>query len=247
MTRSPTASNSHGHDAGLTLLEILAATLIFSMVMTVLISTSSTAVHHVGLSSRRLEASFVADEIIADLEIQMKQGIAPLVDDDASTRDQFQIRIVRSDLVDEVAAAATTEGGLDVVSLLGAELPEVAKHLKQYDIEVSWIEQNGPESVNRTTFAYDWQMASLEFSELFDRATRNGLGTNQSGGGEDGDGNGGSGTNSGSSRNGSNGDSTQADVNPQCNNGHNALKRWEARHTTGCPGFPDVTKPTHLE
>ena len=49
---------------GLTLLEVLAATLIFALVMTVLVGTSSTAVHRSGLSARRLEANLVADAVV---------------------------------------------------------------------------------------------------------------------------------------------------------------------------------------
>ena len=68
---------SRHRELGLSLLEVLAAAMIFAMVMTVLISTSSTAVYHIGASVRRLEASMLADRILADLEIEMKQGIAP--------------------------------------------------------------------------------------------------------------------------------------------------------------------------
>ncbi|HEB91349.1 MAG TPA: hypothetical protein ENI85_17365 [Deltaproteobacteria bacterium] len=160
---------------GLTLLEVLAAAMIFAMVMTVLIGTSSTAVHHVGVSARRLEANLIADEVLADLEIQMRQGIAPAVDEDESTRDLFTVRVTRTSVgasggaAPEVAPAPSLGAG-DVASLLGSELPEVAKHLQQYEIEVAWIEQSGPQHVTRTTFAFDWQAASAEFAELFQAA-----------------------------------------------------------------------------
>jgi hypothetical protein len=176
---------------GLSLLEVLAAAMIFAMVMTVLIGTSSTAVHNVGVSARRLEANLVADEILADLEIQMKQGIAPEIDENESTREQYAIRVFRTDLSQEPDAANPGGSAINVASMLGSDLPEVAKHLKQYDIEVSWIEQNGPQRVTRTTFAFDWQNAAIEFSELFARNDRSGPGTGR------GDGNG-NGSNSGS-------------------------------------------------
>ncbi len=218
---SPTARNRLA--AGLTLLEILAATLIFAMVMTVLIGTSSTAVHRVGVSARRLEASLVADEILADLEIQMKQGLAPEADESVSLRDPFEIRVVRSGLIGDGADGAAGIG-LELASLVGAELPEVAKYLKQYDIEVRWTEQSGPQSVTRTTFAYDWQLAAIEFSELFDRAGRDSLGTNGSGSDADENeiGNG-----SGGNRNASRDPNADAD----CYNGHNARLRALAK---GC-------------
>jgi hypothetical protein len=175
-------------ELGLTLLEVLAAAMIFSMVMTVLIGTSSTAVHNIGVSARRLEANMLANEILTDLEIQMKQGIAPEVVENESTRDQFAIRVFRTDLVQnpEADPAGSTNAASSFALMLGPDLPEVAKHLKQYDIEVSWIEQNGPQTVSRTTFAFDWQTAATEFSDLFARSNRTGGGSGQNDDGIDG-------------------------------------------------------------
>jgi hypothetical protein len=243
MTRSSTSARplrgtrhagrvGRAREAGLTLLEVLAAAMIFALVMTVLISTSSTAVHRVGQSARRLEASLVADEILADLEIQMKQGIAPEIDEEESVRDPYEIRVVRFDLLGEDGDGTVPGDALDVAALLGTGLPEVAKHLKQYDIEVSWIEQGGPQSVTRTTFAYDWELAALEFSELFDRTSRNAIGTNTTGDENDGAGNSDGNGNSGdSTRSGSNNDTTGPGAGADSNrgNGHNARLRALAR------------------
>ena len=165
----------HRTESGLTLLEVLAAAMIFAMVMTVLIGTSSTAVHHIGMSARRLEASLVADRILANLEIEMKQGIAPEIDEEESELEQFAIRVLRTDLMEGAEAtplgggANATGAGIDIATMLGSDLPEVAKHLKRYDIEVEWIEQDGPQLVTRTTFAFDWLAAAIEFSALFAR------------------------------------------------------------------------------
>jgi hypothetical protein len=164
--------NKHG-EVGLTLLEVLAAAMIFAMVMTVLIGTSSTAVHNVGMSARRLEANLVADSLLADLEIQMKEGLAPEIEEDEFEHEHYSVRMLRTDFVsDEGANPAGTladpgDAQIRIATMLGPGLPEVAKHLKQYDIEVGWIEQDGPQSVNRTTFAFDWQLAAIEYSDLF--------------------------------------------------------------------------------
>ena len=174
---------THHSEPGFTLLEVLAATTIFAMVMTVLISTSSTAVHRVGVSARRLEANLVADEILVDLEIQLKLGIAPEVDQSESTRDQYVIRVLRTDLFQDPGPTDSVDAGSSIASMLGSELPEVAKHLKQYDIEVSWFEQNGPQRVTRTTFAFDWQSATIEFSSLFRSSSGIGNGADQLGSG----------------------------------------------------------------
>lgn len=161
---------------GLTLLEVLAATMIFAMVMTVLISSSSMSVRRSGLSARRLEANLIADSVLADLEIEMKNRRAPEIDDEERTQDDFAIRVQRIDLAGDDAAPAAAQdplalsaGGSDPTALLAAELPEVAKHLKRYDIEVSWLGNTGvADKVTRTTFAFDWQAASTEFSALFE-------------------------------------------------------------------------------
>ncbi|MAG34440.1 MAG: hypothetical protein CL908_26515 [Deltaproteobacteria bacterium] len=158
---------------GLTLLEVLAAAMIFAMVMAVLVSSSSMSVRRSGLSARRLEANLVAESFLADLEIQIKQRIAPEVEEEERTQEDFVVRIVRSDFAPPPEAGAappslSLAGEADIAALLGAELPEVARHLKRYDIEVSWIGGTGTvDKVTRTTFAFDWQAAASELEELF--------------------------------------------------------------------------------
>ena len=164
---------------GLTLLEVLAAVMIFAMVMTVLISTSTNAVHHVGKSARRLDADLVAETLLSDLEIQIRQGLAPEVENGEFTQDQYTIRVTMTDLIpsDSGSGSGTAPSGTsanltgDALSLLGGTLPEVAGYLRQYDIEVSWLEQSGPQSVLRTTFAYDWPAAQIELASLIETAS----------------------------------------------------------------------------
>jgi hypothetical protein len=122
--------------------------------------------------------------MLANLEIQMKQGIAPEIDENELTRDPYAITIFRTDVFQGSGNAASDGAGIDVASMLGAELPEVAKHLKQYNIEVSWVEQNGPQRITRTTFAFDWQTAAIEFSELFARNSAGGNSSGRNGGGD---------------------------------------------------------------
>lgn len=194
---SPAVSCATRRDdrAGLTLLEVLAATMIFALVITTLIGTSSALVHRSGLAARRLEAALVADAVVADLEIQMRKGIAPVVEkSEWTTEDEtYVVRVLNRTLAEALAAPTTTAeeeaaieagnapapdaaGALGATSIGGAngigpllatQLPEVAKHLRQYDIEVVFVGSAGPESVTRTTFAFDWQAAKIEFAALF--------------------------------------------------------------------------------
>lgn len=193
------------HERGLTLLEVLAATMIFALVMTVLVGTSTTAVHRSGVAARRLEASLLADAIVADLEIEMRKQIAPVVQrSEWTTEDEIYVirlqnRSIQEALADPAGAIADETGrsgadsnapgatriggGAGIGTLLAGELPEVAKHLRQYDIEVVWIGADGPESLTRTTFAFDWQAAKIEYASLFEGAgdTREGGGANDAG------------------------------------------------------------------
>lgn len=197
--KSPAPSGSDRR--GLTLLEVLAATMIFALVMTVLVGTSSTAVHRSGLAARRLESNVLADAVVADLEIQMRKKVAPVLEKtEWQTEDeQYVVRVqnrsiqealaapaetVADELADEQAGDSAGEtvpalpgpgstrigGGSGIGTLLAGELPEVAKHLRQYDIEIVWVGADGPESVTRTTFAFDWQAAQIEYAALFEAA-----------------------------------------------------------------------------
>jgi len=171
--------------------------MIFALVMTVLVGTSSTAVHRSGLAARRLEANVLADAVVADLEIQMRKKLAPVLEkSEWQTEDeQYVVRVQNRSIQEALAAPAETVadavaeeigggaapalpdagstrigGGSGIGTLLAGELPEVAKHLRQYDIEVVWVGADGPESVTRTTFAFDWQAAQIEYAALFEAA-----------------------------------------------------------------------------
>ncbi len=193
MKRALRNKRSARGERGLTLLEVLAATAIFSMVMTVLIGTSSTAVHRSGLAARRLEANLLADTVVADLEIEMRKKIAPVVEKTEWTTEdeEYVIRVQNRTIQEALAAPVETVadeaegaeapalpgpgatqigGGAGIGTLLAGELPEVAKHLRQYDIEIVWVGADGPESVTRTTFAFDWQAAQIEYAALFEAA-----------------------------------------------------------------------------
>lgn len=172
-----------------TLLEVLAAAIIFAMVVTVLVGTSSTAVHRIGTSTRELEADQLADSALADIEIQLQQGIAPAVEEEETEVEDFVVRTSRRSFAPEGTAASPagrparpvpgtlpspSVAGSDVASLLGASLPEVARFLVEYDVEVSWLEQDAVHSVHRTTFAFDWESAATEYADLFARASAGG-------------------------------------------------------------------------
>lgn len=169
---------------GLTLLEVLAAFLIFSLVFTVLVGSSQSAVQSQGISMRRLAANEVADLVVADLEIPMARHELPIIEEDEYPIEEFMVRIYERDLLgedqnqqqDQPVGADAGLGivGFGVEALLGTQLPDVAKYLKRYDIQVEWIEGNGSHTVDRTTFAFDWASAQLDSSGLFGAASSSG-------------------------------------------------------------------------
>lgn len=163
------SSRYHASD-GLTLLEVLAAFLIFSLVFTVLVGTSQSGVQSQGLSLRRLAANEVADLVVADLEIAMAQHELPLIEESEYSIDDYLVRIVETDFVGEENSGRggiSPDLNVDIAAMLGSQLPDVAKYAKRYDIQVEWIEANVPVTVDRTTFAFDWAAAQADVTGLF--------------------------------------------------------------------------------
>lgn len=164
--------------AGLTLLEVLAAFMIFSLVFTVLVGSSQSAVQNQGSAMRRLAANEVADGVLADLEIPMAQHELPVVEASEYVLEEFSVRITEQGFLPggggPPAAAANPAqlmaGGLDLASLLATQLPDVGKYLKRYDVEVAWVEGATERSVQRTTFGFDWTAARADATGIFGAA-----------------------------------------------------------------------------
>ena len=159
---------------GLTLLEVLAAFLIFSMVFTVLVGSSQSGVRSQGLSIRRLQAHEIAESALAELEIAMLLQKLPSVDEEESEHDGFILRIQEMPFIPEQdpgpssTDSLSTESSSDILSQLAAQLPEVGKFMMRYEIEVEWTEATRPEKITRTTFAFDWEAAQTEYASLFE-------------------------------------------------------------------------------
>ena len=157
---------------GLTLLEVLAAFLIFSMVFTVLVGSSQTGVRSQGLSVRRLQAHEIAESAMARLEIAMARRELPSIEEEERELDEFIIRVREMSFSSELEASTNSDslsasGSADILSQLAAQLPEVGKYLMRYEVEVEWTEASRPEKITRTTFAFDWPEFEVENASLF--------------------------------------------------------------------------------
>ena len=176
MNRSRPARR-HSRTTGFTLLEVLAAAMIFAMVVTVLIGTSQSAVRQAGLSASRFEASLIAEQEIALLESYFNTQRTP-PEDKQETRDLYSIRVYSEPAIEDFGAGPIgASGGVDttgpgpvasgVGSVLAIEAPGVDQFLRRYEVRVEWIEGALPESIRRTTYGFDWEGARAALPELF--------------------------------------------------------------------------------
>lgn len=167
-----------------TLLEVLAATLIFAIVMVVLIGSSTEAVQRVGLSASRLEASALADQALARLESTLQARMAP-PEDYEETIEEFVVRVwsepALSDSGGQPAspdALSLFGGGAGLSSLaplIAAAAPGAENFLLRFEVRVEWIEGVQPGSVRRTTLGFDWPGAQSALPDLFPMGDASGL------------------------------------------------------------------------
>lgn len=161
-------------ERGLTLLEVLAAFLIFSLVFTVLVGTSQKAVQKQGLSLRRLEAKELADAAMVDLDTAFGRRELPFIEEEERQQEEYTIRVLETQLAPEDPGAAPAvpdigammSGGGDIASLIAMQNPALAPFVRQYDIEVEWTEGATQQTIQRTTFAFDWPGAAEQFAKL---------------------------------------------------------------------------------
>lgn len=149
---------------GFTLLEVMAAVGIMALVFTVLAGHAMQGLASQGEGHRLLEAADIADEIMADLEIQMNEDILPPEGVEESERDGY--RIVVSVLpFSEIelplgtppprGADGLLEDYDDLAMLIVNESRGFASALRTIEVSVSWDELGEERSVLRTTYGLD--------------------------------------------------------------------------------------------
>ena len=149
-------------DGAFTLLEVMAAVAVVAIVFTTLARVASQGLQSEGTSHRRLEASLLADSVLADIEDELAAGTAPEIGSSEEEEGYFTVfvdvtpfdllsLIPASDVSDDQAEAAEPSFSLGGSGAGGeSETP-----LRQIEINVVWTEGLSEQSVSRTTYGID--------------------------------------------------------------------------------------------
>jgi type II secretory pathway pseudopilin PulG len=155
---------SAARGAGFTLLEVLAAFLIFAVLFTVLAGTASEAFRSEGANRRRLEASLLADAKLAELEEE-----TPEIGEESEEDDIFLITTSVSPLTAEMLGLeldldpdrgqeerrSRDDDGLAPTSILSPDTAQNEAPLRRIDLLVEWQEGDRNLVIRRSTIALD--------------------------------------------------------------------------------------------
>ncbi len=148
-------SRDRRRSGAFTLLEVLAAVLVLGLLYAVLADVAMQGLRSEGETNRRLEASLLADRVLADIEQEIAAGSAPPIDVTESEQEPYYIEV-------RVEPLAMPAGLVDPQSPEGAALQDILggegqqePRLRSILIRVAWFEVEDERSVVRTTFALD--------------------------------------------------------------------------------------------
>jgi type II secretory pathway pseudopilin PulG len=171
-------------ERGFSLLEVLAAVSLLIVLFIPLVRSAIDGLRSEGESRRRMEASLLADNALADLEADLLIGIAPAIGEESWEVDEFRgtTRVTSFDLpVPDDADSAEEQRRLAGIDSLDGNLgirqsifpppnSSQVSPLRKIEITVSWPGYGDPElgaedvgernRVVRTTFAFD--LASVQ-------------------------------------------------------------------------------------
>ncbi|MCP4038287.1 MAG: hypothetical protein GY733_15205 [bacterium] len=151
--------------AGFTLFEVLGAVAILGISYTLLATVAIQGARAIGESQRRLAASLIADEQLAEIELAAELGQLIELRDDEFEQEPFLIRVEVLDSA-ELYTADPGEEPRDLMSFLATEaevsLPQreanwLLGYLREVHVSVRWEEGANEVEVRRTAFIYDQQ------------------------------------------------------------------------------------------
>jgi len=171
-------------ERGLTLLEVLGAVALLGILYTVLAGSTIDGLRSEGESRRRLAASLLADERMAEIELSLGSGAAPPLGSTSEEEDGFtvvtEVRAFeppppRKD--DEspsgeprsLAARRAAADREEAPSLFAKPAsPTTPPALRSIDVVVRWEEGSDEREVRRTTYALDAEAIGTAFDSIAD-------------------------------------------------------------------------------
>lgn len=157
--------------AGFTLVEVLGAVAILGLSYMMLATSAIQGLRMIGESQRRIEASLLADETLAEIEIAIKIGQPIDVGYEEREADPFSVDIEILDVAAEYEAEAIEGEPQDLLAFLSAEAKGpfapfrdanlLLGYLREVHITVRWRDAADELEVTRTAYVYD-QRASQE-------------------------------------------------------------------------------------
>lgn len=167
-------------ERGLTLLEVLGAVALLGILYTVLAGNAIEGLRSEGESRRRLEASLLADERMASIELELASGVAPPLGDRSDEEDGFTVETrVRPfepppapppagpQQPHSLAARRAEARQKPAPSLFSAPAsPAVPSPLRTIEVVVRWQEGLDAREVRRTTYALDGEATSELFASV---------------------------------------------------------------------------------
>jgi prepilin-type N-terminal cleavage/methylation domain-containing protein len=146
---------------GFTLFEVMAAVLVLGILYTVLASTAIQGLRAEGDSKRRMEASLVADEYLAQIEAGIASGVFPEL---GTTQEELEggyqvvVEVVPFDpspYLGEKFKEQLPQPGDPTPSLLAPPARPDQSLLRSVSVSVRWVEPEGEHEARRATLAYD--------------------------------------------------------------------------------------------
>jgi prepilin-type N-terminal cleavage/methylation domain-containing protein len=141
-------------ERGFTLLEVMVAVAVLGIVVTLITRASVQGMQYAGDARDRLAASLLADRLLADLEIQVDQGVAPRLGGQEYEEEPYRASVT-------VSAFDPAMVGLDALLAgddRGATLPAIFETtrggapLLTAEVRVAWSDGIHEQHVERTTF-----------------------------------------------------------------------------------------------
>ncbi len=144
-------------ERGFTLLEVLVAVAVLALLYTTLAGVAIQGLRAEGESSRRLEASLLADSVLADIEVALEEGAPPPLGRQEDESEDFVI-VTEVSAYDLPLALEAPEGLEGAATLFGSRGRE--SMIRRVDVSVSWIEGVEELTVHRTSFGLDLEQAA---------------------------------------------------------------------------------------